>query len=672
MEISSQSIQDDDHAGPIERQVAFSAGLRVGGVGIRVSSHSRRDELFAGASRRPRVWVVAVGATVVISILASGWIGRGSPVNGDAAKVGCWRIGKPAAIAVRHGRSTFRVPTPSSASEVLVVVSALARSGGPFPISIAARQVTEVDAPVLVEDGPKRVAPRPRAPAGQPSNQATPRGLPPLERAFHILVRDGDPASPSNYAAIRGVLKGVGRKVQVYIAAEDVEQVSGALVRDLIETFDDRIYPLSARCVGTARDVDGDGRFTILLSSWLDHLGGGRYPVDGFVRVADLDPAFRSPLGNDCDMMYLNTALRKGPHARTVLAHEYMHAVVFTQKTLGASKADRLTLEEEGWLDEAMAHVAEDMHVFSASNIDYRMSAFLSCPERYQLVVDDYYAADLFRSHGSRGSTYLFLRWCIDRYGPDLLPALVRSQRKGAANLEAATGSTFDELYRRWSLALFQSGLEPTHGMGCAGGDGFMSLNLRAPREQWELAGPRFTRVTPAGPADCWQAVSTSSHFAVVASSATGAVEIEVASPPAAELQVTALPIGDDLPRIDLSINKIHRPNGEICLRVRVNERHGVPVRLSALSWEPLTPLPNPHSDGFRCGRLDMLGIAASFGTSALPAGGELSSRPIPLPGVSSRIGPLAIKVIGTDDKGRRIAAWAELAAVPEPLAGDP
>ena len=149
----------------------------------------------------------------------------------------------------------------------------------------------------------------------------------------------------------------------------------------------------------------------------------------------------------------------------------------------------------------------------------------------------------------------------------------------------------------------------------------------------------------------------------MVASSPTGAVEIDVAGPPEAELQVTALPIGADLARIDLSVTKIHGPGGEIWMRVRVNERHGVPVRLSALSWEPLTPSPNPHSNEFRCGRLDMLGIAASFGTSALPAGGELSSQPIPLLGVSARVGPLAIKVIGTDQQGRRIAAWAELAS---------
>ena len=71
-----------------------------------------------------------------------------------------------------------------------------------------------------------------------------------------------------------------------------------SLIQELIVTFDDRIHPLLASRVGTACDVDGDGRFTILLSSWLDYLGGGRYPVDGFVRVADLDPAYQRPFSN--------------------------------------------------------------------------------------------------------------------------------------------------------------------------------------------------------------------------------------------------------------------------------------------------------------------------------------------------------------------------------------
>jgi hypothetical protein len=366
-------------------------------------------------------------------------------------------------------------------------------------------------------------------------------------------------------------------------------------------------------------------------------------------------------------MMYLNSSLKSGPHLRTVVAHEYMHAVLFSEKTLKGERTGRQALEEEGWLDEAIAHLAEDFNGFSTSNIDYRVSAFLTRPEAYQLKVDDYYAADLFRSHGSRGSTYLFLRWCADQYGSELISRLVHSDLRGAANLEAATGSSFAGLYRRWSLALFMSGLHPRQQNGAAEDDGFKSINMRAPCEEWELAGPRFTRVSPDGTTVGWSAVGTSSHFAIVESSPTGAVEIEVVGPPEAEIQVTVVPLEPDLPRLELAVSKVQGPGGELRLRARINERNGVPVRLSALSWEPLTPRPNPHSAGFRCGRLDMLGVAAAFGTSALPGSAELRSQLIPLPGVSPSDGALAVKIIGTDDKGRRIAAWAEIETATAP-----
>ena len=613
-----------------------------------------------------------MGAALVTLILAGGWIGRGSPVRHDSAGDDFWTIGAPASIAVREGRSIVRVATPSPGSEVLVVVSALARTRGPFPIQLTARPASGAAVPELADDGPRH-APRRNGETPPEKTLSRPgRGFPALERVFHMMVRDGDAGISSNYMAIRGVLKGVGREVQIYVAPEDIENVSSGLIQDLVVTFDERIHPLMARQLGTARDVDGDGRFTILLSSWLDHLGGGRCPVDGFVKVADLDPAYRYPFGNQCDMMYLNAALKPGPHVRTVMAHEYMHAVVFSQKSLKVATGGRQMMDEEGWLDEAIAHLAEDLNGFSTSNIDYRVSAFLTSPERYQLVVDDYYAADLFRSHGSRGSTYLFLRWCVDRYGADLLPALVHSRLRGVANLEAATGSTFADLYRRWSLALFSSGLEPLRDKAGFPEDGFRSINMRAPCEDWELAGPRFTRVSADGSRDCWPALGTTSHFSVIESSPTGAVEIEVAGPPEAELQVTVLPLGADLPRLDLAVSNLRGPGGELRLRARIKEQNGVPVRLSALSWEPVTPSANPHAAGFRCGRLDMLGIAAVFGSSALEAAGELRSRPIPMPGVSPNNGLLAVKVIGTDEKGRRIAAWAEIDAEPAHLEGQP
>jgi hypothetical protein len=595
--------------------------------------------------------------------LSVGWIG---PARSDdpAGAEAFWKVGVPRPIAVHGGRATFRLPTGGRASQILVVVSALSRGRGPFPIRLTARPATGHAIPELETEGRRAEPERDAARSTPPSHPDVPADRPPArERLFHLMVHEGDPGSPSNYVAVRGVLEGIGRKVQVYVASEDVGKVSDGTLEDLITTFDDRIYPQACASHGAARDVDGDGRFTILLSNWLDHLGGGRHAVDGFVKVADLDATVHAPFGNRCDMMYLNASLPPGAFLRTVLAHEYMHAVVYSRKTLDQANGDEPGPEEEGWLDEALAHLAEDGHGFSPANIDYRVSAFLSRPEQYQLVVDDYFAANLFRSHGNRGSTYLFLRWCVDRYGPELIPALLRSPGRGVANVEAATGSAFASLFRRWSLALFLSGLDPADPASDATGDGFRSADLRAPWSDWEMAGPRYRQVVPGDTADCWDASGTSSHYVVLDGDGADAVEVEVVGAPAAELQVTAVPLGQDRARMTLSVQASRGPAGDLCFRARVAEHNGVPVRLSALSWEPLIPGPRPRVDGRRAGRLDIPGIAAAFGTSLLPARGELRSQPIPLPRISPETGPIVIKFIGTDPHGRRVTAWAEVDA---------
>ena len=449
------------------------------------------------------------------------------------------------------------------------------------------------------------------------------------------MVRDGDVAAASNYLAVRGMLRAVGKRVQVYVASEDLGQVDGELLKDLVMTFDDRILPVAARSTGLAVDVDGDGRFTILLSSWLNRLGNGRNAVDGFVRVTDLDPAFSAPFGNHCDMMYLSTRLKPGPYLRTILAHEYMHAVVFSGKSRHSTNGP-IGLEEEGWLDEALAHLAEDMHGFSRSNIDYRISAFLSQPECYQLVVEDYYAADLFRSHGNRGSTYLFLRWCVDQYGPGLIPALIESPLRGTANLEAATGSSFADLFRRWTVALYQGEARPGRRSASRWGD-YRSVDVRTPMDDWELAGPRMTRLTAGGPETRWNAAGTSCHYVVVQASSPGAVEVKVTGPAEAEIQVTAIPLPAGMPRLRLHARSWTGSDGELRLRAEIREETGQPVRLTALAWEPLVPSVDPHTPGFRRGQLDTLGIAANFGASLVSAGIELHSAVDPPGARSSR-----------------------------------
>jgi len=644
----ARSIQAQPGAGPIEGLSPVSVRPRRG---LGRADHDPEIDgmlrLLSYARNRARP-VLAVAA-----LLASA---RGGPIeeSGSSPADSPWPAGRPIAVEVRGGRASFDIPEASRGSQTLVIVSCLATGRATFPVRLEARSTRAAGLPPGRGSARPARLPKLDVPPPLPSPPPT-TATPPGERTFRLMVRDGDAADPSNYLAIAGRLRALGRRVQVYVDPSDLAAVDAATLRDLVTTFDDRIFPAAASRFGPARDVDGDGRFTVLLSSWLTRLHGGRVSVDGFFRGADLDLNLGAPFGNRCDMIYLSTGLKAGPHLRTVVAHEYTHAVTFSRKALPIEGRNTLATEEEGWLDEALAHLVEDAFDFSRSNIDYRVSAYLSQPERYRLVVDDYYAADLFRSHGNRGATYLFLRWCVDRHGPGLLDALIRSERRGVENLEAATGSTFADLFRRWTVALYLSGLDPASTTD----GGYRSIDPRGEIEDWVLAGPRASIVTPGGPVDTWSAVGTSAHFAVVTGSATGRVAIGIEGPPGADLQVTAILLPAGLGRPDLAVRAATGPDGSVKVRARVSEQDGTPVRLGALSWEPLVPASDPHAPGFRRDGLDMLGIASAFGTSALPARGSLLSRPLRLAGVRPGDGPLVFKAVGTDPAGRRVAAWA-------------
>jgi hypothetical protein len=584
----------------------------------------------------------------VLGALAAG-TGRPAPPTPDRGAT--WQVGRAVPLQVVEGWARFDVPASAAGSRTLVVVSSLARSPGPFPVRLTTRPVAVAEPVRLAADGPPPPpAPSPSSSSAIPATASRPSiERPPGERRFSILVRDGDPASAGNYQEVRGVLRAVGKRVQVYVDSADVGRVAPATLRDVVATFDDRVYPEAARTIGTARDVDGDGRFTVLITGWLARLGGGRLAVDGFVRAADLDEHLDAPFGNRCDMLYLGAAVAAGPHLRTVLAHEYTHAVIATCKSaVGAG--------EEGWLDEAIAHLMEDRHGFSRSNLDYRVSAFLSAPERYRLVVRDYFAAGLFRGHGNRGSTYLFLRGCVDRFGPTLLQELAQSRLRGTEALEAATGERFEALFRRWSVALAVGGLDPKADRAAPD----HPPDLRTPIGDWPLAGPRTTAVGARG-GSSWSMVGTSPHFVAIDAGPGEAVQVEVAGPPGATLQVTAIRLPDDIPRIELSIDVQAGSGPDPVARVRVRERAGAPVQLVSLSWEPLVPGPDPRTAGFRRDGRDGPALATILGSDRLPARGMLAGGPIPLVGARPAHGPIVFKVVGNDPLGRRVAAWAEV-----------
>jgi hypothetical protein len=564
-----------------------------------------------------------------------------------------WRTGRPVVIPTAVGKASFDIPSSSSGSRTILVVSSLSRDPGPFTIRV--KTTIKPGAPAPIPGERPSITRTPDRPISQasPERWAPPSTMPAAERVFHIMAREGDVASASNYVAIRSTLRAVGKRVAIYVDPNDLGIVSQDLLREVAETFDEKILPTTTRLWGPAHDVDHDGRFTIFLTSWLGRLGAGRLATDGFVRGADFDTSLTAPFGNHCDMMYLNASLEPGAHLRTILAHEYTHAVIFSRKAIGRGGV-RAGGEEEGWLDEALAHLAEDLFGFSRSNLDYRVDAFLAAPERYRLVVDDYYTANLFRSHGHRGGAYLFLRWCADQYGPGLVNSLIRSPKHGIASLEAATGSSFDDLFRRWTVDLATSGFSKTDDSG-----GASHRDSRAEVSATE-AGPRMTWLA-AGDHHEWSSGGTAAHFLTIGSSPTGCTRVEVEAAATTNLQVTAIPVPENLPRLELTVRNATQPGGDPAIAVAVRELTGNEVHLQKLCWGPMIPSANPRGSAAANSGLGSARLAAALGTTKINSSGRLVSGPIAITPIRDGSGSFFLKLIGTDGAGRAVSAWAVL-----------
>ncbi len=345
-------------------------------------------------------------------------------------------------------------------------------------------------------------------------------------RRFFLHVTAGPLEDPSAYVPITGELAGEGQDVRIYVdAGLSAGDLAPELVSETIRLLDAEIIPRSRELLGSHADVDGDGKLAVLVTPWLGRLCAGRVSLKGCVRANDFQFGREAPFGNSADLLYLNSQLESGPALKTLLAHEYTHAVCFSRRF--ARETGPLPVEDD-WLNEAIAYVAENLHETDWSNLEERIAGYLAAPHRSPLVVRDYYRAGLWRDPGCRGATYLFLRFCVDRFGPDLLGELVQSPLTGLHNLEQATGIPFPVLFRHWTMALAK--------------DEIASVPLRSTLGNRQLSGvTRMDWCVDAGAPCSVELQGTTMSLIRLRSNAHGARRIVVHAPPAAQLQMTLL-----------------------------------------------------------------------------------------------------------------------------------
>jgi hypothetical protein len=281
-------------------------------------------------------------------------------------------------------------------------------------------------------------------------------------------------------------LRSVGEFVEVWVAddlafpQEDrpVPVITQAQVDLLKDEFDTNIYPTDSEFFGYADSHDGT--LSALVADGV--LPPGYYePADGIERTMLLvdnvrDESFYDPSypffiagfyssafeyymdRNVISLDSMDWEQRLTTTFFGTTAHEYQHLI-----------HDDNDPEEETWLNEGMSDFAE--YLCGYGHPMGHVNFFLDHPENSLVEWDDHYAAETGpETLADYGQAYLLQLYLYDKYGRDFTQYLAKSDFEGIAGVNDAlayfeTGVDFEEIFRRFSLALVVDSYWPGRGI---------------------------------------------------------------------------------------------------------------------------------------------------------------------------------------------------------------
>jgi hypothetical protein len=258
--------------------------------------------------------------------------------------------------------------------------------------------------------------------------------------------------------------------------------------------FDTLVYPLDVAAFGEPTDIDKNGHIAIVFTRAVNELtprGASSY-VGGLTFSRDLFPQAGSPRAQACaasnegEYFYLMAPDPNGTingNRRTngfvdtnttgVIAHELVHLINASRKLYVNTAAPKF---EEKWLDEGLAHLAEELLFYREaglsprSNLTYgalvgsvrARTAYLADMSgnagRYREYLSSTANSSPYRAGDSlntRGATWSFLRYLADRAASsdgDIWSRLVNNTAVGMANLQSVFGD-LAPLLRDWAVS---------------------------------------------------------------------------------------------------------------------------------------------------------------------------------------------------------------------------
>jgi hypothetical protein len=262
-------------------------------------------------------------------------------------------------------------------------------------------------------------------------------------------------------------------------------------------TFDTLIYPLDTAAFGAPSNVSTHGKILLFYTRSVNALtpaNTNNFTIGGFFFSRDLYPkTARNGLGacpgsNEAEMFYLlvpdptgvvNNNKRSKADVTTLnlgtIAHEFEHLINAGRRLYINTNA---TANEETWLDEGLAHTAEELLYYRISGFTTRQNLNLlqvssqsenfanyasqNFSRLYQFLINPElnspYAPN--DSLATRAATWHFLRFAAGRQGASgenaFYRALVNSTTSGRTNLSNVLGGTaqLSTYLRDWTVSM--------------------------------------------------------------------------------------------------------------------------------------------------------------------------------------------------------------------------
>jgi hypothetical protein len=316
-------------------------------------------------------------------------------------------------------------------------------------------------------------------------------GPPPASRTFRVLSDlDGEA-----FETVTASLKFAGGRIWLYVDANVPEPgFTDADWAAFGRLFDDDLLPIDETAFGTTSDVDGNEHVFVLFTPVVNALvqptpdnpaTNCRFYVAGFFTGFDLAGG-GDPNSNAAEVFYSSVPDPNGVEGCPVQAaqvrsltpatfiHEMQHMISFNQhRLIRGGRAENV------WLNEGLSLIAEELggrhyeerypppsgrtsptQLFPDSALGFLQPNLNYAFDWLTMTSDSSVTTfDNFGSLEERGGAWLFLRWLGDQKGDAIYRSLVQTNRRGIANVSAAAGENFPQLFGDFSVAVYTDSL---------------------------------------------------------------------------------------------------------------------------------------------------------------------------------------------------------------------